>query len=74
MLEVPYYPLIYWQLRLLELLNSQLYKFVERELVAAFISLAKALLLKNILPSFHGGGFTFGYDEKILRSYFLGTF
>lgn len=56
MLEVPYYPLIYWQLRLLELLNSQLYKFVERELVAAFISLAKALLLKNILPSFHGGG------------------
>lgn len=57
MLEVPYYPLIYWQLRLLELLNSQLYKFVERELVAAFISLAKALLLKNILPSFHGGGF-----------------
>lgn len=55
------------------MLNSQLYKFVKRELVAAFMSLTKALLLENMLPSFHGG-FTFGYNEKILKSYLLGTF
>lgn len=45
---------------------------MKREVVTAFMSLTKALLLKNLLLSFHDG-FTFGYDEKFLRSYLLGT-